>query len=161
MKSGLALLTFPGVSLHLMGTWLACRVFRIPMAAPPSLLEGTVRHEPAPGLVRGLAVAVLPGAFLAALGMGAMVAAWLALRLERADPLTPVHLWVGASILIQAFPAEEAARDLLRRSGRSLVGWLLLPATALPLWIGAGRRYGLHVLVGCAAVAAVLWLGRT
>jgi hypothetical protein len=160
MRSMLGLVTIPGLSLHLVATWIGCRIFKIPMAAPPSLLEGRVRHEPAPGLVRGLVVAVLPGAFLAVLGVGAMAATLLSLRLERSDPLAPLYLWVGASILIHAFPAEETARDLLRRSLRSFAGWLLFPATAVPLLIGAGRRYGVPYLLGCGAAAAVLFLGQ-
>lgn len=160
MKIALGLLTLPGLSLHLLGAWLGCRFFRIPMLGPPSLLEGGVRHEPARGLAPGLIVAVLPAAFLAALGLGSMAAAFLSLRLERTDPMAPLYLWVGTSILIQAFPADEPARDLLRRSLHSFVGWVLLPATALPLLVGAGRRYGVHFLIGCVAAAAVLFLGQ-
>jgi len=148
-----ALLTLPGLAMHLTLQWFACRLFRLSMESGPSLKSGRLRHEPARRLPFGLAAALMPSVCQLVLGVGAMGFGLLSLYLDRPESLAPLYLWVGVTLFIQGFPAERDSRDLLARTLQSVLAWPLIPFVAVPLLIGAGRRYGVHYVLGCALAA--------
>lgn len=150
MRAAFALLTFPGIAVHGLLHWLLCRLLGLAMFRRPRWNELELLHEPprSKGLV--LLEAVLPALLQTALGLLALLPAFLAVHLRTAGPLHLLFAWFGTALCVHAFPGPQDARSLRRRFG----------APAAPLWTaGLYRRYGANVLLALAIAA--LFYGLT
>ncbi|UEG53177.1 DUF3267 domain-containing protein [Mucilaginibacter daejeonensis] len=159
----ITLLTFPGVIVHELAHQLFCRWFKVPVFEVVYMRVGNpagyVLHEKVNNKWQNMMISV--GPFILNSLLGALIALPAALpvfKLNNANPLDYVLIYLGVSIAMHAFPSTGDATNiwedvkeadtplLVKLVGYPVVGLIYLGSLGSFFWLDLA--YGIAIAIG-------------
>ncbi|SFE44586.1 Putative zincin peptidase [Chitinophaga sp. CF118] len=163
----ITILTFPGVIVHELAHQLFCRWFKVPVfevcyfrAQNPA---GYVIHEKARNPTQAVLISTGPFILNTVLGFLIALPAALQFKLDAANPLDYLLLYLGISIAMHAFPstgdAESLWKSVVKGETSSRLSKILVTPIVGFIYLGAlGSFFWLDLMYGIAVAIGLPWL---